>query len=84
MTDKEKADCLIELHKAQMDHFKQTRDIEIKVNLAYWTLIVVAGVFLYDRNIHLTDAVSWGVYALIAMALVLGHTFAWTLADSKL
>lgn len=39
MTDKEKADCLLELHKAQLEHFMQTRDIEMKVDIALWTLI---------------------------------------------
>lgn len=34
MTDKDKAECLIALLNTQMDHFKQTRDIEFKINLA--------------------------------------------------
>ena len=32
-----------------MDHFRQTRDIEFKVNIAIWTLIVLAGYFLYGK-----------------------------------
>jgi hypothetical protein len=45
MTSKEKADCLLELHKAQLDHFKQTRDVELKVDIALWSLIAVSGSF---------------------------------------
>ena len=76
MTDKEKADCLIELHKSQLDHFKQTRDIELKVDIALWTLIIASGSFLYGK-IYLTDPASRTIYQLIAFVIILGHTFLW-------
>ena len=42
MTDNEKTNYFLELIKVKMEHFKQTRDIEFKVNIAAWTLIVAA------------------------------------------
>lgn len=42
MTDNEKINYLVEMIKVKMEHFKQTRDIEFKVNIAAWTLIVIA------------------------------------------
>jgi hypothetical protein len=75
MTDKEKADCLIELHRVQMDHFRQTRDIEFKVNLALWTAILLVGYFLYTQP-QITK-ISWLVYWCISGLLIAGHLFLW-------
>ena len=50
MEPKEKVFALIELCKIQMDHFEKTRNIEFKVNIALWTLIALAGKFVYDEN----------------------------------
>jgi len=76
MTEKEKADCLIELHKSQLDHFMQTREIELKVNLSLWTLIVLSGYFLYDK-VHLNSLLSFLVYLVIALSLYFVHVFMW-------
>ena len=61
MTDNEKADKLIELHNTQMKHIMQTREIEFKVNLALWTLIVLSGSFLYGK-INLTNTLQYIIY----------------------
>jgi hypothetical protein len=47
---------LIELCKIQMDHFEKTRNIEFKVNIALWTLIVLSGKFLYDKGIPINES----------------------------
>jgi hypothetical protein len=49
MTEKEKADCLIALHKEQSSRFLQTRDIEFKINLALWGFIILAGYFVLNN-----------------------------------
>lgn len=76
MTNKEKADCLLELHKTQLDHFLQTRDIEIKVNLALWALIAASGSFMYGK-VHLISWHSWLVYTIFTLAIFLGHMYLW-------
>lgn len=76
MTDKEKADLLIELIKTQLDHFKQTRDLELKVSLALWTLIAVTASFLYGK-VRLTDLAPIGLFILIAIIVFVGHVFLW-------
>ena len=76
MTDKEKADCLLELHKTQLSHFSQTRDIEFRVNIALWTLIAASGSFLYGK-VQLDDNVSYFIYAIVSLAIFLGHLFLW-------
>jgi hypothetical protein len=76
MTDKEKADCLIELHKAQLQHLMQTRDIEFKVNVALWALIAGSGSFLYGK-LHLNGWCHWVFYSACALAIYLGHIFLW-------
>lgn len=52
MENKEKADCLIELLKERMSKFKQTREIEFKINIALWTLIIASGYILNSIHIN--------------------------------
>jgi len=82
MTDKEKADCMIELHKSQLDHFMQTREIEFKVNLSLWTLIILAGYFLYGK-IHLNCLLSISIYSVLALLLYFMHIFLWMMPIQK-
>lgn len=42
MTNDVKANYFLELIKIKTEHFKQTRNIEFKVNIAAWTLIAAA------------------------------------------
>lgn len=76
MTAKEKADCLLELHKSQLQHFMQTRDIELKVDIALWTLIAASGSFLHGKT-QLNGISAWIIYAVVTLAIVLGHMFLW-------
>lgn len=76
MQDKEKADCLIELHKTQMDHFKQTRDIEMKVNLGLWTFIIIAGAFIHEK-VPLSDPKDLLIYTYLGIAIFVAHFLFW-------
>ena len=76
MTDKEKADCLLELHKTQLSHFAQTRDIEFRVNIALWTLIAAGGSFLYGK-VHLETDLSYLIFTIVSLGIYFGHLFLW-------
>ena len=80
MTDKEKADCLIELHKEQLGKFKQTREIEFKINLTLWSFIIL-GSYYINNEIHLTtiyEHCSFCIgYLIIAVVIILSHLFLW-------
>ena len=71
MEDELKVQCYSNLLQTQMDHFKQTREIEFKVNIAIWTLLALAGSFLYDKIIP--GPLFWSGYAFISLALVAIH-----------
>jgi hypothetical protein len=76
MTEKEKADCLIELHKEQLGKFKQTRDIEFKINISLWSLIIIASYSLKE-NILLDKCSEFVIFSLSAVLITLGHYFLW-------
>ena len=46
MTDKEKADCIIELHKDESAKHKDLITLEFKINILLWTLIVLSGYYI--------------------------------------
>lgn len=76
MNEKEKADCLIALHTGLLDKFRQTRDIELKLNLSLWTLIAVGGGFFYEQGFRLHGMeILW--FSLAAVAIIAGHLFFW-------
>jgi hypothetical protein len=43
MEDREKIAALTEFVKAKMEKYRQARDLQFKVNIALWTLIVLVG-----------------------------------------
>jgi hypothetical protein len=69
---RDRADCLIKLDDTQMAHLRQTRALEFQVNLALWTLIVLAGKFAYDSD-ALSKHLCWVL--VFGIVLVLGHYF---------
>jgi len=81
MTDKEQADCLIELHKEQSLKHKQLVDLEFKVNISLWTFISFAGYFIVKEifpNHRGTDAIIFSVvYWLISIFIILAHYHFW-------
>lgn len=76
MTDHEKADSMLRLMDMHFAKFRQSRDIEFKVNLAIWTVLVVLGKFLSDQQLQL-EGWGWGFYLLISLIIVLCHYFCW-------
>ncbi len=77
MTDNEKAGHLVVLLEHQLDHFKQTREIEFKVNLAFWTAIAVTGAFLYREGLRLSSCCDTIVYSLVAFLVWFAHVILW-------
>ena len=81
MKDSEKAASLIELHREQLGKFKQSREIEFKVNLALWSLIVIAGRFIKAE----LEKVSYEehfiiymiIYVVVSIIIVLLHCKFW-------
>ena len=39
----------IEIYKKQIEYFCTTRDIQWKVNIAFWSFIIASGAFLYGK-----------------------------------
>nr|VFJ78395.1 MAG: hypothetical protein BECKFW1821C_GA0114237_11812 [Candidatus Kentron sp. FW] len=76
MTDPEKADAMLRLMDMHFAKFRQSRDIEFKVNLAIWTVLVVLGKFLSDKNVQL-EGLSWILYIAISLIIVFCHYWFW-------
>jgi hypothetical protein len=76
MEPKDKIAGLIELVKVRVDKYKQTRDLEFKVNIALWTLIVLIGRYCQDR-ISLDTTSDWVFFIILTLIIVLGHFFFW-------
>jgi hypothetical protein len=68
----EKVDRYIHLMNFQLEHFKQTRSIEWRMNYALWALIAAAGYFMFGE-IYLESCCSFGIYTLIALAIIVVH-----------
>lgn len=80
MEDKEKADCLIELHKEQLGKFKQSRSLEFKINLTFWSSIVLAGYYIKKELVLKPGhdyCLFWIVYLSTSCLLLLVHYFFW-------
>ena len=79
MTDDQKreADCLIEFAKLHADHLRQTRDMEVKINLALWTLIVL---FAHALRGKLPFG-GWALWVYVGAAVIIafGHLMLWML-----
>ena len=82
MTDKEKTDALIELIKIRVDKYKQTRELEFKVNIALWTLIVLIGQYYKTKvdDITTTDLI---LFIIALIIIVAGHYFLWLVPVSE-
>jgi len=74
MTDGEKTDALLRMMDMHFVKFRQTRDIELKVNLAIWTALFVLGGFLANQRFHL-DCPGWFIYCIISVVILFCHGF---------
>lgn len=73
MTEKEKCQCYIELFKSQMKRFEDTRKIQWRANLAFWTFLVAGGALLYRSGYELCIIESIIVIAFFFSV----HLFLW-------
>ncbi len=76
MEAKENAASLIELGNARFDKYKQTRELQFKVNIALWTLIVLVG-SRSELTFGLSSMTDYLFFGLIVLVVVLGHYFFW-------
>lgn len=77
MAEAEKADALLRLMDMHSARFRQSRDLEFKVNVAIWTVLVVLGKFLSDQRVKLDDWMMLLVYLLISAGIVMCHYRFW-------
>ena len=77
MTDKEKADCLLQLHRDRLEKFKQTRDLEFKVNLALWSFIILAGYNLKQPQLYHCITCFTLLYLIIGLLITILHYHLW-------
>jgi hypothetical protein len=76
MDDENKVQAYLELYKAQMEHFNNTRDFEWRINLALWSAILVITGFLVGKVT--IDSSSLWIFA----AIFLWH-FIWMIQIQK-
>lgn len=72
----EKAEALTEIVKARLEKYRQTRDLQFKVNIALWTLIVLVG-SRSEQILVLSDRNDYLFFGVVVLAVVLGHYFFW-------
>ncbi|MFA6165179.1 MAG: hypothetical protein WC700_01050 [Gemmatimonadaceae bacterium] len=77
MIKHEQATLLERLARQRLEHFKQTREIEFKVNLALWTAIVLAGGTLYRSGFRLGATSEVKVFVGAAAVLWISHAIFW-------
>jgi hypothetical protein len=82
MEPKDKPAVLVELVKIRIDKYKQTRELEFKVNIALWTLIVLIG-YYYKDTFSLETKGDWVFFIIITLVIVLGHFFLWLVPVSN-
>ena len=76
MTDTDKTASLVELEKIRIEKYKQTRELEFKVNIALWTLIVLIG-YHYRGKLSIEYWEDLLFFIIVAIVIVLGHFFLW-------
>ncbi len=82
MESKDKTAALVELVKVRIDKYKQTRELEFKVNIALWTLIVLIG-YYYRDTFNLETRGARVFFVIITLVIVLGHFFLWLVPVSN-
>ncbi len=82
MEPKDKTAALTEIVKARLEKYKQSRDLEFRVNIALWTLIVLVG-FKGEETLELSCWIDYAFYGVAALAVVVGHYFFWLIPLSE-
>lgn len=76
MEPKDKAATLNAIVKARLEKYQNTRDLQFKVNIALWTLIVLAG-YKGHQMLSLYGLMDCIFFGIVTVALVAGHYFFW-------
>jgi hypothetical protein len=76
MEDKDRINALIELQKIRTDKYNQTRDLEFKINIALWTLIVLIG-YYYRNTFKIETLADMLIFTCVTVIFVLAHYFLW-------
>lgn len=82
MPDTDKLTALIELEKIRIDKYKQTRELEFKVNVALWTLIVLIG-YHYRGKLSIDYWEDLVFFIAVTLIVVSGHFFLWLIPISR-
>jgi len=82
MEPKDKTAVLVELVKARIDKYKQTRELEFRVNIALWTLIVLIG-YYYKDTFNLESKGDLVFFIIVTLVVTLGHFFLWLVPVSN-
>lgn len=72
----EKAEVLTEIAKVRLEKYRQTRDLQFKVNIALWTLIVLVG-SQSKQMLELKGLNDFLLFGLAALLVIFGHYFFW-------
>ena len=65
MTEAEKADALLRLMDIHSARFRQSRDLEFKVNIVIWAILAIFGKFLSDARVKVDDWATLIIYLFI-------------------
>ncbi len=77
MSDENKTEVYLELFKAQFQRFENTRNIQWKINLAFWSMIIISGSFLHGKYYP-----NWWE-VIVIIILFLGMHLGWTIPIQK-
>jgi hypothetical protein len=76
MDPKDKTETLSGIVRMRLEKYQNTRDLQFKVNIALWTLIVLAG-YKGDQTLSLYSLTDYIFYGVTAVAITAGHYFFW-------
>jgi hypothetical protein len=72
----QKAAALTEILKMRLEKYKQTRDLQFKVNIALWTLIILIG-YKCEKTLDLENWSGYLIFGIIALAVSFCHYYLW-------
>jgi hypothetical protein len=84
MNRTERIHALLELERIRMDKYNQTRELEFRINLALWTLIVLIG-YYYKSTLRIDTVGDLVFFVIVLLVIVPGHYFFWLvpISDSE-
>jgi hypothetical protein len=87
MTDKEQAECLIQLHKDESAKHKDLINLEFKINISIWTFITLAGYYILNDGLpnwtcRVISNFVW-LYPLLSILIIVTHYKFWLFPITK-